>query len=86
MDKRGGAAEYMHLKCGKRTRPVLTCNECGEPLRPEEVKPRLGPALHKLIAELLGEAGESADIPPLLRPFPCEPLSDRFIIPSKQGV
>jgi len=62
----GGAGvplEYVHQKCGKLTRPSLTCSECGEPLRPQEVSPQLGPALREL-----GSAVESrADIPPLLR-------------------
>ena len=68
MDKdKGAPLEYTHQKCGKRTRPMLTCSECGEQLRPEEVISRLGPALLKLVAEL-GEEGESRpDIPPLLR-------------------
>jgi hypothetical protein len=46
---------------------MLTCNECGEPLRPEEVKPRLGPALDKLVAELGEEGASHPDIPPALR-------------------
>ena len=65
--------EYVHQKCGHKTRATLTCSECGEPLRPEEVKPRLGPALRKLVAES-GAAGEPhPDIPPLLRGTPSRP-------------
>jgi DNA-binding HxlR family transcriptional regulator len=41
----GPPLEYVHERCGKVTRPVLTCSECGEPLRPQEVTPRVGPAL-----------------------------------------
>lgn len=68
MDKGDGAPlEYVHQKCGQQTRATLTCNECGEPLRPEEVKPRLGPALHKLVAEAGAEGESHPDIPPLLR-------------------
>lgn len=68
MDKGEGAPmEYVHQKCGHITHPVLTCSECNEPLRPQEVTPRLGPALRAL-SEQLAESGEEiADIPPLLR-------------------
>ena len=68
MDKGEGAPlEYVHRTCGKVTRPVLACSECGEPLRPEEVTPQIGPALKQLAAESV-EAGESlSNIPPLLR-------------------
>lgn len=27
----------IHEACGERTRPVLTCDRCGEPIRPEEM-------------------------------------------------
>lgn len=68
MDKGEGAPlEYVHQKCGKLTRPTLTCNECGEPLRPEEVRPQLGPALNKLLTDLGEEGGSHPDIPPMLR-------------------
>lgn len=48
----GAPLEYVHEKCGHKARPVLTCSECGDPLRPEEVKPQLGPALLALLAPL----------------------------------
>jgi len=68
MDKDQGAPlEYVHQTCGHKTHPVLACSECGEPLRPEEVKPELGPALHDLAAELAAQGEEFPDIPPLLR-------------------
>jgi len=68
MDKGEGAPlEYVHRTCGKPTRPVLACNECGEPLRPEEVTPRLGPALQGLAKEITDAGEELPDIPPLLR-------------------
>ena len=41
----GSPVEYFHQRCGKKTRPVLTCSECGEDLRPEHVTPMVGPAL-----------------------------------------
>ena len=53
MDKGEGAPlEYVHQPCGKRTQAVLTCSECGEPLRPEEVDTRLGPSLSHAAALL----------------------------------
>jgi hypothetical protein len=68
MDQGAGAPlEYVHQRCGKQTRPVLACSECGEPLRPQEVTPRLGPALQELARDI-ADAGEILpDIPPLLR-------------------
>ena len=68
MDKGEGAPlEYVHRKCGHKTRPVLACSECGEALRPQEVTPQLGPALQELAAEIT-DAGEAlTEIPPLLR-------------------
>jgi DNA-binding HxlR family transcriptional regulator len=68
MDKGEGAPlDYLHHRCGRQTQPVLTCSECREPLRPEEVTPSLGPALQELARELR-EAGEPTDdIPPILR-------------------
>ena len=64
---KGVPLEYVHQGCGHKTRPVLTCNECGEPLRPEEVKPQLGPALQAM-AQRLELTGEPvSDIPPLFK-------------------
>jgi len=66
MDKGEGAPlEWVHQSCGKQSRPTLTCSECGEPLRPEEVKPRLGPALRD--AEHPAEGAAIRDIPSLLK-------------------
>jgi DNA-binding HxlR family transcriptional regulator len=68
MDQGAGAPlEYRHQKCGKLSHPVLTCNECGEPLKPEEVTPQLGPALLGLAARLEAEGELPESIPPLLR-------------------
>jgi DNA-binding HxlR family transcriptional regulator len=62
----GAPLEYVHEKCGHKARPVLTCSECGDPLRPEEVKPQLGPALLELLAP--GDVpGEDKSIPALIR-------------------
>jgi DNA-binding HxlR family transcriptional regulator len=68
MDKDQGAPlEYVHQTCGKKTRPVLACSECGEPLKPEAVTPQLGPALRDLAAQLEEQGEEIPDIPPLLK-------------------
>lgn len=68
MDKGEGAPmEYVHQKCGHITHPVLTCSECNEPLRPQEVTPQLGPALRALSEQLAESGEEMAGIPPLLR-------------------
>ena len=68
MDKGEGAPlEYVHQNCGQKTQPTLTCSECHEPLRPEEVTPRLGSALKELAERLRVEGETFAEIPPLLR-------------------
>ena len=48
----GVPLEYVNQGCGHKTRPVLTCSECGEPLRPEEVKPQVGPALRDVAVDM----------------------------------
>ena len=63
----GAPLEYVHQSCGKKTRPTLTCNECGEPLRPEEVKPQFGPALIGLAGKLEAQGEDIGNIPSLLR-------------------
>lgn len=68
MDQGQGAPlEYTHQGCGKKTRPTLTCSECGEALRPEEVTPHLGPVLSGLAARLEDEGENTKTIPALLR-------------------
>ena len=68
MDKGEGAPlEYVHHSCGNKTRPTLTCSECGEHLRPEEVKPQLGPAMQELAAQLQEQGEPSPDIPSMFR-------------------
>ena len=68
MDKGEGAPlEYVHQNCGQKTRPTLTCSECSEPLKPQEVTPQLGPALEELADKLSAEGESPEDIPPLLR-------------------
>lgn len=34
---------WEHTLCGKTTHPVLACSECGEPLAPMHLHPRIGP-------------------------------------------
>ena len=62
---KGVPLEYVHHTCGNKTRATLTCSECGDPLRPEEVRPQLGPALRDL--DHLNEAAALKDIPSLLK-------------------
>ncbi|MAT92974.1 MAG: transcriptional regulator [Halioglobus sp.] len=64
---KGVPLEYVHQRCGARTRPTLTCSECGEALRPADVQTRLGPALMETAARLEREGESLTDIPPLLR-------------------
>lgn len=66
MDRGEGAPlEYVHQTCGHKTEPTLTCDECGETLRPEEVMPQLGPALRGLGHS--NSAVSLKDIPTLLK-------------------
>jgi DNA-binding HxlR family transcriptional regulator len=43
----GGDApvELVHRGCGQRTRPVLVCDVCGEPVTARDVRPQPGPGL-----------------------------------------
>ncbi len=62
----GAPLEYVHLACGNKTMPVLTCSECGKALRPEEVKVRVGPALQDLVAQLENEGEHIPEIQDIL--------------------
>ena len=55
----------VHQTCGETTHPVLACSECGEALRPEEVRPQLGPALRDVAQST--EPENLRDIPTLLK-------------------
>jgi DNA-binding HxlR family transcriptional regulator len=68
MDQGQGAPmEYVHMSCGRQTHPEVTCSECGEALRPDEVAPQPGPAL-LAVADKLAEEGTSLpDYPSLIR-------------------
>ena len=62
LDKgQGPPTEYWHAGCGKLSKPQISCSECGESLRPEEVSARPGPIMQAYIQSLL-EAG--AIVPP----------------------
>lgn len=68
MDQGEGAPiEYTHQRCGHHTHATMTCSECGEPLRPAEVRPQLGPVLKSLAARLEREGESWEDIPALFR-------------------
>ncbi len=62
----GPPLEYLHLACGNKTNPVLTCHECGEALRPEGVSVRVGPGLQDLAAEMENEGERNPEIQNLL--------------------
>jgi len=51
-DGNGPPQYYRHSACGKTTRPVLSCDQCGDPLRPEEVSQQQGTVLSNYVAHL----------------------------------
>ena len=59
-DGNGPPEHYRHSRCGKVTRSVLSCDQCGEPLRPEEMSTQRGTIL---TAYLEGLANQGEDIP-----------------------
>ena len=65
-DGNGPPTHYRHSLCGHHTRPVLTCAECSQPLRPEEVSAQPGQVLTAYLdflrseGEEVPEAGELA--------------------------
>ncbi|MFV0476533.1 MAG: winged helix-turn-helix transcriptional regulator [Parahaliea sp.] len=66
-DEEGVPLEYVHRGCGHKTNPVLTCGECGEPLRPEGVNTLVGPALESIADNLQVQAGKEPPIPDIIR-------------------
>ena len=54
-DGNGPPQRYRHSLCGKQTRAVLSCDECGDPLRPEEVSAQAGDVLSAYIAHLTAQ-------------------------------
>lgn len=70
MDRDEGApVEYFHQRCGRKTRAVLTCDCCGEELKPPQVTPIVGPAL-ALHTQGVREGESSLPEFPLLDPVP----------------
>ena len=63
----GPPLEYIHHKCGHKTRPVLACSECHAPLRPEEVSLQMGPPLRALSARVHSGAERPEGMGALLR-------------------
>ncbi len=63
----GPPMEYVHHKCGHKTRPVLACSECNVALRPEEVSPRLGAPLEALAEKVRAGAAVPDGMGALLR-------------------
>ena len=63
----GAPVEYVHQKCGEQTHAVLTCSACGDPLRPEEVLPRMGPVLRDYAEQLNSDGRIVPDLPVLMR-------------------
>ena len=57
-DGNGPPDYYRHSLCGHHVRPVLSCSECGDPLRPEEVSAQPGAVL-TAYADYLSARGES---------------------------
>jgi DNA-binding HxlR family transcriptional regulator len=39
----GPPVEAIHRPCGHKTQAILTCSACGDPLRPTDLEPVLGP-------------------------------------------
>ena len=64
----GAPLDYIHQTSGHKTIPTLTCSECGDTLRPEDVKPQFGHASQDMAAQLEYEGESLGAIPPLLRP------------------
>jgi DNA-binding HxlR family transcriptional regulator len=51
-DGNGPPVEYLHRSCGHKSRPVLSCDQCGEELNPLQVTPLIGPGIQSaLLAE-----------------------------------
>ncbi|WP_050759455.1 winged helix-turn-helix transcriptional regulator [Luminiphilus syltensis] len=60
-DGSGPPLRYWHSRCGKVMAPVMSCSECGDTLKPEEVSAKLGSRLTAFV-KARREAGE--EIPP----------------------
>ncbi len=49
-DSDGIPLEHRHKNCGQMTQPYLACSECNEPIRAQDIEPKLGPGITKKIA------------------------------------
>ena len=49
-DKDGIPLEYHHKNCDHKTQPVLSCDHCGDELKPHDLRTELGPGLTKKFA------------------------------------
>ena len=58
-DGNGPPQYYRHSLCGKQTRAKLCCDECGDPLRPEEVSAQAGEVLSTYTAYLASQGEEA---------------------------
>ena len=59
-DGNGPPEHHRHSRCGKITRSILSCDQCGEALRPEEVSMQRGPLLSAYLEHL---ANRGMDMP-----------------------
>ena len=67
MDKGEGAPlEYRHKTCGHVTQPVVSCSECHEPLRPQEVSPEPGAPLRAALDTAPGTPLKDVDLASLI--------------------
>ncbi len=59
VDSDGVPLEHQHKSCGKITQPYLACSECHEPIRAQDIAPKLGPGITKKLdrGESLGLNG-----------------------------
>ncbi len=51
-DEHGAPIHYWHSGCARHCQTILTCSECSEPLKPEEVLPKYGTELNDYVAHL----------------------------------
>lgn len=67
-DGNGPPIEYQHQLCGHKTKPVMCCSECNEPLNAWEVSPKIGPGLRAAMNKS-SEPFAEEKLPPFLRPL-----------------
>ena len=57
-DGNGPPQTYRHSLCGHTTRSILSCEHCGDPVRPEEVSAQMGAVLSAYTAHLKAQGDE----------------------------